>query len=208
MAQAEGISDWRLPLAAMLSQIGCVAVPAEVLRRARTGVELTEPEQEVFLSHAEVGRQLLEHIPRLDDVATWVGEQTVRLRGVERAHAPVTKDSEPPRLVLHAALDYLSAVDVMGQHGAALRQLGQTGHYSASMLDALDLAAAELSPGGTPRELKLADVRPGMLLQADVVTATGMTLVREGERVTEAVAARLANFARTVGVVEPIKVLD
>jgi hypothetical protein len=47
-----------------------------------------------------------------------------------------------------------------------------------------------------------------MLLEMDVETKTGMILVRKGERVTEAVAMRLENFSRTVGVVEPIIVLD
>jgi hypothetical protein len=46
-----------------------------------------------------------------------------------------------------------------------------------------------------------------MLLEADVETLIGMTLVRKGERITEAVAMRLENFAKTVGVQEPIIVL-
>jgi CheY-like chemotaxis protein len=208
-----GVEDWQLPLASMLSQIGCIAVPGDALHRARTGGELTEEERAVYLSHPQTALRLLERIPRLEQVARWIGSQPVRPPGI----AVVKDDWQAPaagppaslsETLLRAGLAFLAALDATGDNAKALAQLSQSGHYPPSVLDALDEAAVALAPQGTRREITVDQVRPGMLLEADVETKTGMILVRRGERVTEALAMRLENFSRTVGVTEPIVVLD
>jgi hypothetical protein len=207
------IDDWRLPLAAMLSQIGCIAVPPDVLARARTGAELTPDEREVYLTHPQTAQRLLERIPRLEDVALWVGDQPVQALhpagkpSVHRAIEPRLDDPDLPRLVFRATLAYLATLDSNGLSGVALRLLGASGEHPQLVLDALKRAAAAIAPQGILHEMTVEQVRPGMLLDADVETLTGMTLVRKGERVTEAVAMRLTNFAKTVGIREPIMVL-
>ena len=45
---------WLVNLAAMLSQIGCVAVPENILEKISRAEELTRPEREVYHSHPEV----------------------------------------------------------------------------------------------------------------------------------------------------------
>ena len=97
----------------------------------------------------------------------------------------------------------------MGYHtAAALAKRGAKLSIWGRDQAALDEAAGALAAQGVRRELTVDHVRPGMLLEEDVQTKTGMILVRKGERVTEAVAMRLENFARTVGIQEPVIVLD
>lgn len=208
-----GVEDWQLPLASMLSQIGCIAVPGDVLHRARTGGELTPEECEVYLAHPQTALRLLERIPRLEVVARWIGDQPVRPPGI----TAVSKDWQAPsgsptsdlsETLLRAGLAFLAALDATGDNDKALAQLSASGHYPPSVLDALDESAAALAPQGVRREIPVGLVRSGMLLEQDVETKTGMILVRRGERVTEALAMRLENFARTVGVIEPIVVMD
>jgi hypothetical protein len=197
----------------MLSQIGCVAVPGDVLHRARTGGELSDEEYAVYMSHPQTAVRLLERIPRLEEVALWVGNQPVRPPVLEtmsddwQTHVDVT-EPELPETLLRAGIAFLAVLDATGDPEKALAQLSNAGHYPAQILDALEEAAVSLAPNGVRRELTVPQVRPGMLLEMDVETKTGMILVRKGERVTEAVAMRLENFSRTVGVVEPIIVLD
>jgi CheY-like chemotaxis protein len=212
-AEILGVEDWQLPLATMLSQIGCVAVPGDVLHRARTGGELTAAEHDVYMAHPQTARRLLERIPRLEQVARWVGDQPVRPPGVTNVpddwHA-MAGDAKPElaETLLRAGLALLATLDATGHMGRALLQLTKSGHYPPMVLDALDEAAGALAAQGVRRELTVDHVRPGMLLEEDVQTKTGMILVRKGERVTEAVAMRLENFARTVGIQEPVIVLD
>ena len=66
---------WQLEVAAMLSQIGCVTVPPQVLDKACAGQALTEAEQEVLSSHPSVGSMLVANIPRLEAVAGMIEGQ-------------------------------------------------------------------------------------------------------------------------------------
>ncbi len=66
---------------------------------------------------------------------------------------------------------------------------------------------ATLEPRGVHREVTVAELRASMVLEVDVFTTGGQILVRRGEQITRTLSTRLANFAATVGVVEPIKVL-
>jgi CheY-like chemotaxis protein len=214
-AQSLGVEDWRLPLATMLSQIGSVAVPADVLHRAQTGAELDDEETEVYLGHPRTAQLLLQRIPRLEDVACWVGDQPIRPPGTppgdtswQAAGPDADRNVDRAELVFRGGLAFLGALDATGEPARAARQLTAGGHYPPEIVGALEAAAAGLTPGGIRRELAVQQVRPGMLLEEDVETVTGMTLVRKGERLTEAAVMRLQNFARTVGVKEPVAVLD
>jgi CheY-like chemotaxis protein len=207
-----GVEDWQLPLATMLSQIGCIAVPEVVVNRAHTGGDLTPAEREVYLAHPQAARRLLERIPRLEAVAAWIGDQPVRPPGLGKGpddwYTRLTADPSVSPTLLHAGLAFLATMDALGRPDRALTALSASGRYPQPVLDALGEAAIALAPQGTRREVTVEQIRPGMLLEDDVNTKTGMVLVRKGERVTEAVAMRLENFARTVGVVEPITVLE
>jgi len=209
-------SDWQLPIAAMLSQIGCVAVPSSILQRALTGKTLSDEESAVFLGHPRAARTLLERIPRLEQVARWVGEQPVRPAPSSRTGAVgalATWDiSETPETQAQAlfcsAVVYVNLGDAGTTPKDALAEMAKAGHHPRAVLDALTRASGALSPTGTRRELTVDFLAPAMVLLEDVLTTTGMTLVRKGERLTQATVMRLDNFHRTVGVIEPVVVLE
>ncbi|GLY29070.1 HD domain-containing phosphohydrolase [Kineosporia sp. NBRC 101731] len=216
-AKSLKLSDWRLPLAAMLSQVGAVAVPPDVLQRALTGKALAPEEIEVYRRHPEVGRRMLEKIPRLEDIARWIGDQPVRPPASTETgmpsddldwDRPAPEGAEPAEVLLHAALVQVILVDA----GVPVREvsvlLAESGRHPKNVLDALARASSSLAPQGVRREITVDFVAPGMVLLEDVVTRTGIALMRKGERITEATAMRLDNFARTVGICEPVVVQD
>jgi CheY-like chemotaxis protein len=195
--------DWRLRLAAVLSQIGCIAVPPQVLHRIESNSDaVTGQDRQLYLAHPRLARQLLERIPRLEEVAAWVGDQ------------PLSADTPPPagagraQLVLCAVTAFLGGYGRTGSAGKGVKELQAAGHYPSELLMALLHASAALDGAGVLRELPVHRVRAGMILRQDVRTTTGMVLVRGGERVSAALLTRLENFAATVGVVEPVVVLD
>ena len=57
----------------MLSQIGCVSVPSDVLEKAYAGEALTADEQDLLASHPAVGSKLIANIPRFEAIA-WIIE--------------------------------------------------------------------------------------------------------------------------------------
>ncbi|HMJ92277.1 MAG TPA: HD domain-containing phosphohydrolase, partial [Candidatus Acidoferrum sp.] len=72
---------WELELAAMLSHVGRVTLPPAVVMKESAGLSLTGPEREMFLRVPEVGAELLEQIPRLENVALLVRLQNKNFDG-------------------------------------------------------------------------------------------------------------------------------
>jgi CheY-like chemotaxis protein len=194
--------DWRLPIAAALSQVGCIAIPGPVMRQVESGVELAEDEETMYRDHPGLAQELLERVPRLEDVARWIGRQPLTPGG-----SPA-EDAEPAEGLLHAATAFLSAYEVAGTAGKAAAQMKVAAKFPEPLIDAMRRAALTLAPSGVERAIEALEVRPGMILEQDVLTVTGMTLARRGDRLNETLALRVQNFARSVGIVEPLVVLE
>ncbi len=195
--------DWELLLASRLSQVGCLAIPDDLLAKAFTGGRLSQEEAALFRSHRATGMAMLERIPRLERIARWIGA------------LPLTVDEAPPadaddvQLVLCAVAAFVTAFEAGEDAAAAAGQLARSGHYPEHLVQAIIAGrAVVLHSAGLPRQVTVAQLREGMELIADVTTRSGMTLVRKGEQVTWPVVERLRNFARTVGVAEPMQVID
>lgn len=202
-ARALGLQDdWELALAGNLGQIGCVSLPGEVIEKVVAGVDLGEAELLMYRGHPAVGRRLLERVPRLDRVARWVGDQPVT---VDDKPAP-EPGSDASRVFATAAW-MLTAVDAGLAPTLALRRLITFEDYPEPLLDALLDASAEILPHGQKKEIAAVDLRLGMVFTQDVLTSAGLVLVREGQSVTEALRARLQNFANSVGLIEPLHVI-
>lgn len=196
------LDDWRLQVAAMLSQVGCIAVPGPVLERIESGGVLTSEDEKMYHGHPQLAETMIAKIPRLEDVARWIGDQVTDITKL----TPGPEEEDAPA-AFHAVAAFLAGYDVGLASREISRLLTETGRFPQPVLDAVLNAAQVLAPKGKPQEIRVTQITPGMVLDEDVTTTTGMVLVRKGERVTEVLAARLDNFARSVGVTEPIKVL-
>ncbi len=71
---------WQLEMAAMLSQIGCVSVPSEVLKKAYAGHALTDDERDLLALHPAVGARLVANIPRFESIAWMIEAQQLPYR--------------------------------------------------------------------------------------------------------------------------------
>ena len=121
---------WEVELAAMLSHVGCLALPPATLQRVLEGRELLPEESRAYAEHPAVGAALLERIPRLGAVARIVRWQATRF-----ADAP--QDAPLGAAILKAALDYdaLVATGLAGS-SAVLRMKSRPGWYHPRVLAA------------------------------------------------------------------------
>ncbi len=72
---------WEFEVAAMLSQIGCVTLPAETVAKISTGQELADHEKKMLASHPAAGAKLISSIPRLESVAEMIAGQAAPCEG-------------------------------------------------------------------------------------------------------------------------------
>ena len=200
--QMEWKDQWQFDVAAMLSQLGCIAVPPDVLDRAMVGGDLSKSERKALSSHPGIGRDLLAKIPRFELIAEIVAAHR------QAVWSKLADDADPlvlGPLVLRIAVEF----DELRANGLAfhecLARLNAKGVHHPRLLAALKTMAAQ-EPPQSVKLVRIADLQPGMTLDEDVHTKSGVLLVKKGNQVTPSVVIRLRTFAECQGVVEPLRV--
>ena len=183
---------WQLEAATMLSQLGYLSLPVELVEKVYYGERLSEDEKVLASGAPEVATQLLEHIPRLEPVIqilnalNYTDEQIHRLGDGTIGYGA---------RILGLVLEYDSmvmqgnAVDVTVQ---TLRKRAE--RYSADLVEQF---ARHIGAGTSTDELRqmpLRAVKAGMTILQDVRTHMGTLLVPRGFEVTEIFLDRIRKF--------------
>lgn len=208
LATALGLREhWQWPLAAVLSQIGCMTLPKDTLSKVEAGERLTEEERCLFDLHPHVAGRMLEAIPRLEDVAVIVSRQNSSLKDLN-----VSEDRRQwdvcltGRILLRAAGMFDDEIVKRGTPVSAAEALRSADSGLPNVvIDALRLVVVA---GGerVMRKLRLVDLAPGMLLDEALLTRRGACLVPAGREVTPTLLLRLRSIAADVKLIEPFRV--
>lgn len=194
--------SWPYEAAALLSQLGCISVPREVLVRLANGEELTTEEKELFDRHPHVGYRLLKKLPGLEEVA----EMVVHQRGVNGlAHNQASASVSLGSQILAAVIGFDDLLMAGIEKEAAIETLRRWNICDPEVLSSL----ARIVSSGRQlsfRALPAAQLSVGMILDQDVVTDDGRLLITRGAEVTAGVRKRLCNYARRGSIPEPIHV--
>ncbi|MFQ5700048.1 MAG: HD domain-containing phosphohydrolase [Myxococcota bacterium] len=198
IARAMGISEiWRLEIAAMLSQIGCVTVPAQIIEKLGGGASLSATEQKMIRAHPEIGAGLIRGIPRLEEVAEMIAFQGLRFdgRGSER-DAPEGDAIPLGARLLRVALD-LDQLESRGRRLCdALDELeGRKGIYDPAILATLR-GLDGFEPQSREIEVRIGDLCTGMVIAEDIRSEEGLLLIAAGQQVSAALVGRLINWRR------------
>lgn len=194
---------WQVELAAMLSQVGTVALPPELADKIEAGSPLDPVEQEQVDALPSVAANLIANIPRLEPIAKLI-EQS-------RPNAPAPDDESLVKAgkALRAALLYDSQLARGAKPEQARQAVGKGLNRSdeISLSDAL-VGVDDGTAGATrPRMIAMRDLGLGMIFDDDLRTTWGMVLVSKGQEVTAPLLARLRAYAARGQVSEPFRVL-
>ncbi len=201
LAARLGLTSWALEAAAMLSQLGSVTLPDEVVRKHQAGEPMLPVEAAMLGRVPAVTESLLAHIPRLEPVRA-----ILELAAARPRRQPLTAEShEREAGILRLAVD-LDALESRGLPAPiALDTLRGRGLYDEALLEALADVRGAAAPQQV-RELGLRALSEGMVFAEDVRTTTGLLLVTRGFRVTASFLERARNFARDT-IKEPLRVI-
>lgn len=187
-------------LAALLSQIGCVTVPEEILVKRYSGQTLSPEEQHAFDQGIRMTSALIKKIPRLEEVADIIlcqlDSPSLEVEGTLGA-----------RLLL-LALDYDDLTLAGKSKDDALREIQKRAQrYGAPLLAALEdlLAGEDCHP---VIDLRLARLEPGMILARDVRAMDGTLMLSRGLVITSFILDRLLSLSETLPIHEPIHVIS
>lgn len=193
--------QWQYEMAAMLSQIGCVGVPPEIIEKRCLGGALTREEETVLQSQGRVGQNLLSSIPRLEVVAGMIGKQSAAWNHNIRANDAVTIGGH----LVQIALDLDGKITGGADPQSILGGMARTKRYNIEFLGTLQDFPFDQYQGQS-RAVTVAQLKSGMVVAADVYGKNGVLVLAKDQEVTPPVMARLQSFAITAGIVEPLLV--
>jgi len=198
---------WQLEVAALLSQLGCITLPADTAERACYGQPLSEAEQAMVAHVPAVTEQLLANIPRLEPVREILAAYPRSFRADVPPDDPRKAALQRAAHVLRVAVDF-DLLESQGHDSAiAVDTLrGRHDHYDPAVVAALVALRAAATRRKHVREVPIAAVGLGMVFAEDVRLASGTLLVARGYEVTQGFLERIRNFSPGT-VKEPVRVV-
>lgn len=201
--------SWEVELSSLLSQIGCVTIPQDLLEKRIAGYPLSEEESKIFLSHPEIGSAFIKNIPRLELVSEAIKFQFKRF---DEFTDEYKKNVDTKAIVVLSQIIKASAdFDAYIQSGIAEIDAVQmlykeTGKYDPQILSALEAEVAGAKKEFLVKNLAFTEIRDGMIIAQDIYDTNNMILLRKGMEINDILLARLSTLLRVKKITEPIKV--
>ncbi|SCC09392.1 response regulator [Kosakonia oryziphila] len=190
--------EWLYTLAASLSQIGCVGIPADIVQADAAQRKLTVEEEKLLHEHPDVAGRLVEQIPRLELVAAIIRHQAKE----PPADAPleVVRGSQ----LLRAALE-------LERHAARGWSLERPWDILRAARPALPeyliKALSDFrSNGEGVRSARIRELMPGWVVDEDIRTTNGLMVLTKGHELTDTAISALQRLLAANAVEEPIRV--
>jgi response regulator RpfG family c-di-GMP phosphodiesterase len=203
--------EWDLETAALLLQLGRIALPPEFLAKLQSGAALDLRERTLLDRVPETGAQLLANIPRLGEVARMV---RYHAKGYDGSGCPadaVQGEALPMGArILKAVNDFTSLELKRLSRKVALEEMAlHSTRYDRRVLDALYAHfGTPAAASGTPSELPcpVEELREGLVLARDIQTRTGRVVLMAGLRLGAAHLVLLRDVAEILDIRQPVYV--
>ncbi|MFT4648631.1 MAG: CheY-like chemotaxis protein [Glaciecola sp.] len=200
---AEGMQiprPWEVEMATMLAHLGRVTIPAEVLAREASGIDLEPAERKMMDAIPEVGAGLIRAIPRLQGVAEIVTRQRVHWKddNSDSKGAQIVRTLHDMKILEDSGLTAAAALGSFSE---------ENGAYDPAVVAAIAAVKGVQDTTQADKEIRFEDLRPGDVLAAPLLTIDGRMMLREGQVVGQVLLQRLCNHHEVSGFQEPIQIL-
>lgn len=205
---------WQYEFAGMLSQIGLLTLPSEVLDKYFFGQPLSIEEQKMIAAHPSITHNLLDNIPRLEGVREMIANQN---NTFDKIHTSTPLNNRSAVTVGAQILKTVIAYDLLVMQGIPHRDAVTQLRKSVGQHDPLILSSLKdmhLDKYGKPVEfrsqkIKLEQLKEGLILGEDLMTRDlrGILLARRGQEISPPLLERLNNCMTEEERAREIKVL-
>jgi response regulator RpfG family c-di-GMP phosphodiesterase len=201
---------WEIEMSAMLSQIGCVTIPAEVLEKRNNGEELTDEEEKLYRSHPEAGQQFIKNIPRLENIAIGIAYQDINFDGSNtKDEKLIGKDIPVISRILKIVNDYDYKLKQGNSPKSAFKEIIESRNiYDPEIIKVLGWVLSGQQTQHTIKSITFKQLRLGMILAKDIKDTKGNVLLSKGNEVTDVMLMRLIHASKVRQIKEPILIIE
>ncbi|WP_425404214.1 HD domain-containing phosphohydrolase [Hwanghaeella sp.] len=205
--------SWEIKIATLLSSIGWISVPDDIIQKVVLKQKLSADEQDIVERHVDVAYDLLKGVPRMGGVASTIRYQNKNFDGTGYPDDPVAGEKIP---LGSRILKVLNAVTPMGPNmrpdPELCRRLSMEGEeYDPAVLvivqDILDNESANRTGDHVEvMELDASRLLPGDVLETDLCASDGTLLLSAGHQLTHLQITKLRRHPKFKMIVDPATV--
>jgi len=190
LAEAIGTkSFWQLEAAAMLSQIGYISLPVELVEKLYYGKRLTPEERGLADGAPQVAQKLLGSIPRLEPVMEIMAASQQAKSDMPEGFCKLGAN------ILRLVLEYDAQIAQGHPANVAIQTIrAQTERHDRKLVESFASMIGAVTGAQEISEMTVGRVTPGMVFLDDLRTPVGTLLVPKGFEVTETFLERVRNF--------------
>ncbi len=194
--------SWEIHLAIMLSQIGCISIPNDIIIKRESNGRLKDDEIQSFKHHPMVGSDLIAKIPRLENVADIVKYQ---LYYPDELPNDMNKITILGCAILNILITYDDMLINKISPNIAIEKMIRMGfRYPTSILNAF-LYTVKKETKFNKKEININSLMPGMILYDDLYSNSGSLLLPSKTEITEYIIELLKKW-NTKGVFTQSKI--
>jgi CheY-like chemotaxis protein len=194
----------------MISILGIIGLPGDLLEKLVAGKELSQQERLTFAAHPEHAVELIRHLPKLLEVAeilrgysNFLHLSLMPPQGEAAGMPPMPEGSS----ILALTMEYRMALYENLSLNEFLARMRTRGLHSSEHLEVLKTEVLGMDRGETP--MPLDNLTPGMVLARDVLgerDGSQVVLVPEGYELSRTTIVFLRQTARHGHVREPVMI--
>jgi response regulator RpfG family c-di-GMP phosphodiesterase len=201
------VAGWEVEVAAVVSRLGSIIVPTDMMRAARQGARLRPEEQQRIDGIPEIAITLLRHVPRMDLVVEIISHLGTPFDAQAARVGNATGIPPIGARLLKAAHDFDTLVSQgLPPHQAANRLRARTGWYDPTVLDSL-IRLVDRPVRLVSSVVAVSGMTPTMVLADDLYSDAGVLLLKQGVAVNEPIRLRLELLAMQGVVPQNVRVL-
>jgi len=199
---------WEIEITALLSTIGLITLPNEIVEKKLSNVKLTKDEQILYDTNAEIAYSLINNIPRLSNIAKAILETNNKDFNPNQISFG---NILPPELIgnLIALINYYIDLETSGlTTKQIIEELEKRKNfYNEILLSALISDFSGLAESFIIENVSLKELPVNCQLADNILDEDDRVLVSKGMFVTEIIRQKLINFQKYKSIKEPIKIL-
>ncbi len=209
IAKEMGIKEtWKLEAMSSLSLIGCIILPDEATKKISRGEELNAEERQIFDMHPFVGSELINKIPRMQEVADGIKYQEKLFNGKGIPLDDVSGKEIPiGARILKIVLDYDRQISSGQNKNQVLEYLNnQSSHYDPDVLATFQQC---LIDENYPIEtVMITNLKEGMFFTEDLYTKDKILVLCKGQETTPSVCNKLNTLYKNKVICSSVKILN
>ncbi|ADM98373.1 response regulator [Dickeya dadantii] len=198
LTKLEWPDGWIYTIAASLSQIGCVGIPADIVQADAAQRDLSEDEKKLLQEHPEVAGRLVENIPRLERVAEIIRHQA----GAAPSNAPTEVIRGAHLLRAALELERHAARGLSLEHPREILRVARPAIPEYIIKALVDFRS---NVAGT-RTVRICELKPGWVVDEDIRTTNDLMVLTKGHELTDTAISALQHLLAANAVKEPIRV--